>query len=119
MQPLIDDLAKIKELEHLDKESLRFLYESIIKYKQYVREQTIDEFTERLKKSSIRGSFEYTPDHTKPWLKEKSHCKVIGTRKIDEVATTYKEELSAAYEKLLNLQKEDSLKEDTHYPLTM
>ena len=92
MQPLIDDLSKIKELEHLDKASLQFLYESIVKYKQYIKEQTVDEFTERLKKASIRGTLEYIPDKNKPWLKEHSHCKVVGTRKIDEVANAYKYE---------------------------
>lgn len=52
--------------------------------------KAIDEFAERLKENSIRGAFEYKPDKTKPWCKERKFCRVVGTRRIDEVAEQLK-----------------------------
>lgn len=56
-----------------------------------IRAKAIEEFAERLKKASIKGAFEYKPDKDKPWYKVRSYCKVVGTRKIDEIAEQMKE----------------------------
>lgn len=63
----------------LTKEKMQMLYESII-----------DEFVEELKKVGVRGSFEYTPDKDRPWSKEHKYCKMVGTKKIEEVAARIK-----------------------------
>lgn len=57
-----------------------------------IRAKAIDEFAELLKKAAIRGAFEYKPDKKAPWRKELVYCKVVGTRKIDEIAKQLKEE---------------------------
>ena len=57
-----------------------------------LRANVIDEFAERLKMASIRGTFEHKPDKEKPWYKVRSYCKVVGTRKIDEIASQMKGE---------------------------
>lgn len=50
------------------------------------RNKAIDEFTERLKENSIRGAFEYKPNKKEPWHKVRAFCRVVGMRKIDEIA---------------------------------
>lgn len=57
-----------------------------------IRAKAIDEFAELLKKAAIRGAFEYKPDKKAPWRKELVYCKVVGTRKIDEIAKRLKGE---------------------------
>lgn len=57
-----------------------------------LRANVIDEFAEKLKMASIRGTFEHKPDKEKPWYKVRSYCKVVGTRKIDEIASQMKGE---------------------------
>lgn len=59
-------------------------------YEKEIRAKAIDEFAELLKKASIKGAFQYKPDKKAPWRKELIYCKVVGTRKIDEIAKQLK-----------------------------
>ena len=81
--------AKLSKLRH-DRNITDAEYQELIKkldgHDREIRNKVISEFTERLKENSIRGAFEYKPNKKEPWHKVRAFCRVVGARKIDEIA---------------------------------
>lgn len=81
--------AKLSKLRH-DRNITDAEYQELIKkldgHDREIKNKAIDEFAGRLKANSIRGAFEYKPNKKEPWHKVRTFCRVVGMRKIDEIA---------------------------------